>query len=183
MKKCIRCGTAKQDSEFALRKFKSGNYGLRGACKACLNKHAKDWRESNPEKRAKYHETQKLWNANNRDKLLKLKLKQRVKKSRFWLDNDAHVVVYKRHLKKRLIKKRIKGLHDGHVVEYKKEKTRIKSMRSTDKRIIESIKNLGDYYIKRQMIRGTNLKFKDIPDGLVRAKRAQLEIKRYIEGN
>lgn len=103
MKSCIRCGTIKEDSEFALRKFKSGNYGLRGACKECINKSNRSYR-SNADRRAKYYETQKRWNTRNRNRVLELKKIERTKNHKRIRDYGAK---YNKLLPDALVVKRL----------------------------------------------------------------------------
>ena len=175
MKQCNRCMKEKPVTEFKKRKFASGNYGIRGTCRECIrdNDNIK-YRTESEEKRSRRELMKRQWRSNNMEKIRALKKKYRLQKADF----NCHVKEYFLFKKQQIKQQRfeLKNIHDGHVKSYKINKKMIAGILSFKK----SIENIGDRYVKRQLARGTNLKRKDLPFGLIEAKRQQLLITRYI---
>jgi len=66
MKKCSKCGEAKELTEFGKSKFGKG--GLQSSCKSCIKEYKKEYREKNKEAIKNYREKNKEATKEHREK-------------------------------------------------------------------------------------------------------------------
>lgn len=150
MKICTKCGEDKPYSEYYNNKDNKTT-GKQPKCKKCMNDEHAEWVENN---RENLNKRQRDYVDKNRELIQKRGREKfhRMKKDKVWYENYLRVgrINARKHMHK-ILKKQNKRTAD-----------------------------LDDYYLKLQIIKGTNLKIKNIPNELVELKRTQLQLHREL---
>lgn len=195
MKTCKDCMTCLPAESFA--KNAKNNDGLYTYCRTCAARRRKAYRQANPEKDREWAaknrnrinarrkgkrkpatekdlERVRAWHAANREHV-------REQKRRRYEENKEAILakqrVYYEQNRERIINRNRKPPEENraHVkawVEANPEKRRAMLQRQRD-RMINS-------YVRRLLIKGTNLSTTDLPQGIINAKREQLRILREL---
>ncbi|WP_299078947.1 hypothetical protein [uncultured Paraglaciecola sp.] len=156
MKMCSRCHNLKEDIEYSIRKFRSGNYGLRGICKECSCLRDKEYRSKFTEDRktkirSQVKKISKEWRERNRDKDLARKVEYRIRQKTLRLQgikHDHHVILHER-----ILESRKNAKHDCHVKEWKKDKARFarwKHKNDPNYIVYQRLKTCMNKHIKRK---------------------------------
>lgn len=154
MKKCSKCGEVKPFEAFS--KMAASKDGLQFRCKACNAAYHSANREKN-------NARQRAYSADNREKI------RYADKARYEANREK---ILERSRVYRAANKEKKQDY------YAANKERIRATgRERTRRIVAE---LGDEYIKFLLTRDKSLRFADIPDWLVEAKREQLRLKREL---
>ena len=126
MKRCTKCKVEKDDTQFALKKNKSGSISIRSTCRRCiLDKHKERYKTESSEVREVRVSQQNKWRSENNDKVKALKAKYRLNAKVIKLSSiphDAHVNAFNKEVAdtNRKLDRIRKVKHDAHVAEWKR---------------------------------------------------------------
>ncbi len=193
---CRICNKAKKNNTF----IKKGN--KKNVCLDCYKpmmkaskENLKKWRRLYRLKNAdRIRERQRLYILNNPEVYERRNKRKRIKRREEFLIaintcNDCNVElgfkkdtkgmvvcnnceIIRKETNKEKVKERYNNLSEEKRAEFRNKQ---------NKKMKEERDNLDDAYIKSQLCSGGILKFKDIPQELIEAKREQLRMKRFLE--
>lgn len=156
MKTCSKCGESKAFSCFELRVDSPD--GRRGVCKSCMRPQrlasSRRYAVLNPDRKKKSF---REWYARNADA-------QRERSRKYYAENSD-------------------SLRQKQTDRYWRnpEKYRRLSQESSLAAKKSARRELRDTYLRQVLSQGTAMKFSDVPDSLIEAKRVHLQIKRLLK--